>query len=81
MAQGEVAARVADVRALVGILLVAQTLDAPTTWLALSTGRFEEVNPWLDEAVATHPLLTYAVRPPYGWRRLDDEYEGALPSL
>ena len=51
-----------DVRALVGILLVAQGLDALTTWLALRTGRFEEGNPWLDEAVATHPLLTYAVK-------------------
>ena len=51
-----------DVRALVGIFLGAQALDAVTTSLALRTGRFEEGNPWLDEAVATHPLLTYLTK-------------------
>jgi hypothetical protein len=51
-----------DVRALVGIFLVAQALDGLTTWLALQSGRFQEGNPWLDEAVASHPLLTYAVK-------------------
>ena len=51
-----------DVRILVGIFLGAQALDAVTTSLALRSGRFEEGNPWLDEAVATHPLLTYAVK-------------------
>jgi len=51
-----------DVRALVGIFLAAQALDGLTTFLALRTGRFEEGNPWLDEAVATHPLLTYVTK-------------------
>jgi hypothetical protein len=51
-----------DVRALVGIFLAAQALDGLTTWLALQTGRFDEGNPWLDEAVAAHPLLTYATK-------------------
>lgn len=51
-----------DVRALVGIFLVAQTLDGLTTWLALRTGRFGEGNPWLDGAVAAHPLLAYATK-------------------
>jgi hypothetical protein len=51
-----------DVRALVGIFLVAQALDGLTTWLALQSGRFQEGNPWLDEAVAAHPLLTYATK-------------------
>lgn len=51
-----------DVRLLVAIFLGAQALDAVTTSLALRTGRFEEGNPWLDEAVATHPLLTYLTK-------------------
>jgi hypothetical protein len=51
-----------DVRALVGIFLTAQALDGLTTWLALQSGRFQEGNPWLDEAVAAHPLLTYATK-------------------
>ena len=51
-----------DVRILVGIFLAAQVLDALTTSLALRTGRFEEGNPWLDVAVATHPLLTYLTK-------------------
>ncbi|TMD93328.1 MAG: hypothetical protein E6I76_14985 [Chloroflexi bacterium] len=51
-----------DVRILVGIFLAAQVLDALTTSLALRTGRFEEGNPWLDEAVATHPLVTYLTK-------------------
>lgn len=51
-----------DVRILSGIFLVTQALDALTTFLALRTHRFSEGNPWLDEAVATHPLLTYTAK-------------------
>ena len=51
-----------DVRILVAVFLAAQALDAVTTSLALRSGRFEEGNPWLDEAVATHPLLTYLTK-------------------
>jgi hypothetical protein len=51
-----------DVRLLAGIFLAIQVLDALTTWLALRTPRFTEGNPWLDQAVATHPLLTYAAK-------------------
>lgn len=51
-----------DVRRLVAIFLVSQVLDALTTFVALGTRRFTEGNPWLDEAVATHPLLTYAAK-------------------
>lgn len=51
-----------DVRRLVEIFLVTQVLDALTTYVALRTHRFTEGNPWLDEAVATHPLLTYAAK-------------------
>jgi hypothetical protein len=51
-----------DVRLLAGAFLAIQVLDAVTTWLALRTPRFTEGNPWLDHAVATHPLLTYAAK-------------------
>jgi hypothetical protein len=51
-----------DVQLLAGIFLAIQVLDAVTTWLALRTPRFTEGNPWLDQAVATDPLLTYAAK-------------------
>jgi hypothetical protein len=48
-----------DTRTLVFLFLITQLLDAVTTAYALRTDRFVEGNPWLDESVTTHPLLTY----------------------
>jgi hypothetical protein len=48
-----------DTRALVILFLFTQLLDAATTAYALSTARFAEGNPWLDETVNTHPYITY----------------------
>jgi len=51
-----------DTRALVILFLFTQLLDAATTAYALSTRRFQEGNPWLDETVAVHPYVTYFVK-------------------
>lgn len=50
------------VRILAVAFLVGQLLDAVTTHVALTSGRFAEANPFFAGALSTHPLLAFAVK-------------------
>jgi hypothetical protein len=51
-----------DVRIVVVLFCGAQMLDAVTTYIALSSHRFEETNPLLGPALDSHPLAAFAVK-------------------
>ena len=51
-----------DVRTLAAVFVLAQLLDAATTLIALSTGRFTESNPWIAEVVTHRPLVAYTAK-------------------
>jgi hypothetical protein len=51
-----------DVRVVVTLFCAAQLLDGLTTYLALSSHRFQEENPLLSGVLDTHPLVAFAVK-------------------
>ena len=51
-----------DTRLLALLFLITQALDVLTTVHALSTERFREGNPWLDDVTAAHPVLVYGAK-------------------
>jgi len=51
-----------DTRFLCIVFLTTQVLDVVTTWRALSTHRFREGNPWLDDVTNRHPFLVYGAK-------------------
>ena len=51
-----------DVRVVVALFCTAQLLDGLTTYLALSSHRFEEENPLLGGILDTHPAAAFVVK-------------------
>ena len=51
-----------DVRVVVGLFCAAQLLDGLTTYLALSSHRFEEENPLLGGILDRYPLAAFGVK-------------------
>ncbi|MGO8685742.1 MAG: DUF5658 family protein [Candidatus Dormibacteria bacterium] len=51
-----------DVRVVVGLFCAAQLLDGLTTYVALSSHRFQEENPLLGGVLDSHPLAALGVK-------------------
>jgi hypothetical protein len=51
-----------DVRVAVSVFCAAQLLDALTTYVALSSHRFQEANPLLGSVLDSHPAAALAVK-------------------
>ena len=51
-----------DVRVVVALFCVAQLLDGGTTYLALTSHRFQEENPLLSGILDTHPMAAVGLK-------------------
>jgi hypothetical protein len=51
-----------DVRVVVALFCTAQLLDGVTTYLALTSHRFQEENPLLSGVLDTHPMAAFGVK-------------------
>ena len=51
-----------DVRVVVALFCAAQLLDGLTTYLALTSHRFQEENPLLSGILDTHPMAAFGLK-------------------